>query len=124
MNFILDIGIAALALYLTLDMQRFLRTAQRARATVVGYNSERDDEGDWLHRPIFSFEGISGGQITVSNPRHVWVVRRLNVGQTCMVLFNPDNPTEVFRDKWIDLWLLPAVLWATCIIAFGRTLIG
>ena len=121
---ILDIGIAALALYLTVDMKRFLRTAQRAEGTLVGYNSERDDEGDWLYRPIFRFEDENCNPITASNPRHIWVVRRLAVGQTCTVLYSPNNPACVFRDTWLDLWFLPAVLWTITIIALFRTLSG
>ena len=96
---------------------RFLRSAQRAQGTLIGYQSKRDSEGDLLHHPIFRFEDGSGKQITASNPRHVWVVRRLAVGQTCRLLYNPANPAQVFRDHWLDVWFLPAALWAVSALA-------
>jgi hypothetical protein len=124
MDLLLNLGIFGLALYLTVSRLQFLRAARRVRGELLAYYSERDSEGDWLHRPVYRFSDASGQMITTSNPRNVWVVRRLEIGQACDLLYNPANPAQVRRDSWLDLWLLPAVLWTVSALVLVRLVAG
>jgi hypothetical protein len=100
-----------LALTLTRNTLRFLQTAKRVRGALVGYERFRDDEGDWLHQPVFRFADECGQLITATNPRTVWVVRLPPVGQQFDLLYNPRNPAQVVRDTWHAVWFGPLVLW-------------
>jgi hypothetical protein len=113
---------AALALYLSVSMLRFVRSAQRVPGTLVGYRSARDDEGAWLHQPVYRFLDARGRPVTTVNPRHIWVVRRLAVGQRCALLVDPARPERVLRDSWLDVWLMPALLWTFCLLGVLRLL--
>jgi hypothetical protein len=99
------------ALILTRNTLRFLRTAKRARGALVGYERFRDDEGDWLHRPVFRITDECGQVITAVNPRTVWVVRLPLAGQQFNLIYNPDNPAQVVRATWHEVWFGPLVVW-------------
>jgi hypothetical protein len=124
MELLLNLGIVGLALYLTVSRLRFLCAARRVRGELVAYNSERDSEGDWLHNPVYRFSDERGRTITTSNPRNVWVVRRLEIGQACDLRYNPANPAQLWRDSWLDLWLLPAALWGVSALILVRLVVG
>jgi hypothetical protein len=94
------------------------------RGELVAYRSERDDEGDWLHQPVYRFNDASGQTIIASNPRNVWVVRQLKVGPACDLVYNPANPAQIWRDNWRDFWLLPTVLWGVSALLLVRLVAG
>jgi hypothetical protein len=124
MDLLLNLGLAALATYLTCTMLRFVRVAARARGELVAYASEHDGEGDLLHRPVYSFADRRGQIITASNPRQAWLHRRLAIGQLCNLRYNPANPSQIYRDSWVDLWLLPVALWAALALRLLHLLLG
>jgi hypothetical protein len=124
MELLLNLGILGLALYLTVSRLQFLRASRRVWGELLAYYSERDGEGDWLHRPVYRLNEASGQMITTSNPRNVWVVRRLEKGQACDLLYNAANPAQVWRDSSLELWLLPAVLWTVSALALVQFAAG
>jgi hypothetical protein len=110
------------AVYCTSTMLRFLETARSVRGELVGYASFRDDENTLLHQPIFRFADAGGQLVTTHNPRSVSVVRRLAIGEQYDLLYNPTNPAQVWRDTWVELWLVPAVLWAVSVLGIVQAM--
>lgn len=113
-----------MAIFFTRTTLQFVQTARRVRGKLVGYKSYRDDEGDWLHHPVFRFTDVNGQTITTSNPRNIWVVHQPPVGQQFDLVYNPANPTQVWRDVWQEVWFGPLVLWAVSVLGLLHLVAG
>lgn len=115
---------AAMAFFFTYTTMRFLQTARHVRGELVDYKSYRDNEGDWLHHPVFRFTDASGQTITASNPRTIWVVHQPSPGQEFELVYNPADPAQVWRNVWYEVWFGPLVLWAVSVLGFLRLVAG
>ena len=107
----------------------FLRAADRAGATVVGYETRvgrvrRDDGGEveahFLH-PVVEFEDGAGGRHRVTTDTGSAGEPPFPVGSRVEVLFRPGDPGKARIRCFSHLWLFPAVFTAVGLfgVAFG-----
>jgi hypothetical protein len=123
MNISIDLVCFLMAVVFTRNTLRFLALARRVRGQLVGYKRERDDEGGWLYQPVFRFVGVDGNTLTATNPRNIWVVHQPPVGEEFDLIYNPSNPSQIWRDTWREIWFGPIVLWAVSLAALSTMMI-
>jgi hypothetical protein len=107
---------------------RFLRAADRAAATVVGYETQvsrvsRDDgevEAHFLH-PVVEFEDGAGRRHRVTMDTGGTGEPPFPVGGRVEVLFYPADPAKARIRCFSHLWLFPAMFTAVGLfgVAFG-----
>jgi hypothetical protein len=101
----IPLGIAA---YWYDRTESFLERAEKTQATVVDVE-ERRSEGDLMFYPVFSFTDREGNTHEIrssvgANPPSYAIGDRVDV------YYNPDYPERNKLDRFVSLWLGPAIL--------------
>ena len=109
-----------------IDTIRFVRTAVRVKARVVGYEQiegpKPDGPGIFVYQhPKVEFEDQQGNQncltLSIGLERQVYPV-----GSTLSLLFDPGRPCEVRIKSLADLWQFPLLFTLGGLIGFGMAI--
>ena len=84
--------------YLCIHRQHFFAHATHTEGTVVGKSSDRvfkpGGGSSPHHKPIFQFADAAGKTWRVTDQSSDYTLNPAPVGQSCPVLYDPDNPAE------------------------------
>jgi hypothetical protein len=108
--------------YVTVDRVDFISVAEPVQGKITGFERKgflRGDSVGWSLSvyPIFSFVTKAGETVTVSDdigsryPQY-------QVGESVVILYDPQDPARARIDRGPALWILPGALVAFGLIAF------
>lgn len=120
---VLGTAFPAIGVPMLIDTIRFVRTAVRVKARVVGYEQiegpKPDGPGTFVYQhPKVEFEDQQGNQhcftLSMGLERQVYAV-----GSTLSLLFDPGNPCNVRIKSLAVLWQFPLMFTLGGLMGFG-----
>jgi hypothetical protein len=90
-------------------IRAFRRSAVRAPASIVGFRTKADSDGDLLHFPIFRFRDQHGGEHEVCSQTGE-SPPGFAEGESMTVLYDPSKPAKARIESFWQMWLVPASL--------------
>lgn len=109
----MSIGIVLLVVagYFVYDHQQFEKTAVTVTGTVVdfhSYISTSDNSSTTMYSPIFEYEyeGKKYTYVSTSGSN----VKEYEVDERIDIMVNPENPTDVLVNSFMEKWFVPALL--------------
>lgn len=109
----IGIGLLMVVIYLVYTHQQFEKNAERVNGTLLeyqSYESKNDDGGGYttMYTPVFaySFRGKTFRQPGNSSSS----VKEYDIGQPVEILVDPENPSEILVNSFMEKWFLPLLL--------------
>jgi len=111
----LGVGIVFLAVAIawTTSVNAFLATARTATGQIVDVHSRRDDDGQWMHRPVIRFT-VDGKEHEVAGA--VATSWKPEVGAQVDVLYDPAHPDDANLAGFWSQWLGPVIFYGLGVV--------
>jgi hypothetical protein len=103
------IGLTMLGIggWLANQSRELLDTGERVSAKVTSMSSSTDSEGDTTYAPVYTYT-YRGEQRTYT--AGVSSSSQPTIGESETLYVDPENPSSVKADSFMDMWFLPALL--------------
>jgi hypothetical protein len=103
------IGLTMLGIggWLANESRELRDTGDRVPAVIVSSDSSTDSEGDTTYSPVYAFT-YRGEERTHTSS--VSSSSQPTIGEAETLYVDPDDPTTVKADSFMDMWFLPALL--------------
>lgn len=102
----------AVAVWLVASNALFLARAQRAPGQIVGYVAHYGSKGSKAYAAFGRYTLPSGQSLTVESRTHAQLRFWPAVGAPVTVMVDPASPGRARLDLFVELWLMPVLLFA------------